>query len=54
MKYVYENFEGWFNEIENYSTRGDRFFDELQNMTDERVKEWLRAAFECGRLKDEE
>lgn len=49
MKYEYETFEDWFYETENYSFRGDRFYEELQYMSEERLKEWLRAAFECGR-----
>lgn len=54
MKHVYEKFEDWFNEIENYGTRSERFLNEIENMSDDRLCEWLRAAFECGRLKDEE
>lgn len=49
MRYEYETFEDWFYETENYSTRGDRFYEELQYMGPERLKEWMRAAFECGR-----
>jgi hypothetical protein len=48
-KYEYEAFEDWFNEIENYGMRGERFFEELDYMSKERLKDWLRAAFECGR-----
>jgi hypothetical protein len=48
-KYEYETFEDWFNEIENYGTREERFFEELDYMSDNRIMDWLRAAFECGR-----
>jgi hypothetical protein len=52
---VYENFEDWFNEIENYSFRSDRFFQHLDLIQDdpqhrnEFLTNWLRAAFESGR-----
>lgn len=52
---IYENFEAWFNEIENYNFRSDRFFqhlDLIQNSERERnefLENWMRAAFEAGR-----
>lgn len=53
----YENFEAWFNELENFNFRSDRFFQHLDLLnssvsTDQRnefVTNWLRAAFEAGR-----
>ncbi len=45
----YEKFEHWFNEIENYSLRSDRFYEEFQNMDPKRAIEWLKAAWECAR-----
>jgi len=51
---VYETFDDWFDEIENYSFRSERFFQHLELLTTERERRefcenWLRAAFECGR-----
>lgn len=55
MKYEYEKFEDWFDEIENYGTRSERFLSILPNdimMSDSMIL-WLRAAFECGRMERE-
>lgn len=49
----YDSFDDWFWEIENFATRGERFYDELQNITPDRAVEWLKAAWECGRIKYE-
>jgi hypothetical protein len=54
---VYENFDDWFDEIENYSFRSERFFQHLELFnstvcTDQRnefITNWMRAAFEAGR-----
>ena len=51
MKYA--KFEDWFDEIENYGFRSERFLDEFKDMSPERAIEWLRAAFECGKMNDE-
>jgi hypothetical protein len=48
----YEKFDDWFWETENYSTRGDRFYEEFRNMTPERAFEWLKAAWECARMEE--
>lgn len=45
----YKEFDDWFWEIENYATRGERFFDELQHMDNRRALEWLKACWECAR-----
>lgn len=51
----YKDFDAWFWEIENYATRGERFFEELKHMDDRRGLEWLKAAWECATaLRDEE
>lgn len=50
----YKSFEDWFNEIENFSTRGERFFEELSYMTPQRAEEWLRAAWSCALNEGEE
>ena len=46
----YNTFEDWFEEIENYGQRSERFYGELPNdiaLSDTMIL-WLRAAFECG------
>lgn len=40
-----ESFEKYFNELEGYHLRSERFYEELRSMTPERMVEWLRAAF---------
>ena len=53
----YPTFEAWFNELENYNFRSDRFFQyvDLFNGTastetrNQFLTDWLRAAFEAGR-----
>lgn len=46
----YSNFEDWFNEIENYGLRSERFYEEFPNI-DPRMIEWLKASWECAREK---
>lgn len=52
---IYETFEDWFNELENYNFRSDRFFQHLDVIQDsprqrnEFLENWMRAAFEAGR-----
>jgi hypothetical protein len=52
---VYESFEDWFNEIESYGFRSERFFQHLDIISpntehrNEFIKNWMRAAFEAGR-----
>ena len=61
VKYEYPTFESWYNEIENYSFRSDRFLQHLDllNSTidtrqrNEFVENWLRAAFESARLTND-
>ena len=48
----YKDFDEWFNERENFATRGERFYEEMQHMTNERAIEWLKAAWECARMDD--
>ena len=53
----YPTFEAWFNELENYNFRSDRFFQyvDLFNGTastetrNQFLTDWMRAAFEAGR-----
>ena len=52
---MYEKFEDWFQEIENYSFRSDRFFQHLDliqedpHLRNQFLENWLRAAWESGR-----
>jgi hypothetical protein len=51
---IYETFEDWFNELENYNFRSDRFFQHLELLSSARerndfLENWMRAAFEAGR-----
>jgi hypothetical protein len=55
MKYKYKTFDDYFDELENFSMRGDRFHEEFQALDyikRDRMIEWLKAAFECGREKE--
>ena len=46
----YENFEDWFDELENYSLRSDRFYEEWHTgHGSDRFIEWLKAAWNCAR-----
>lgn len=59
MNYEYLTFEDWFDELEKYSFRSERFYsglpEEMRNKkTLEYLELWLRAAFECGRMKENE
>ena len=59
VEYHYEAFDSWFDEIENYSFRSERFFQHLDLFnstvcTDQRnefITNWMRAAFESARLE---
>lgn len=46
-------FEDWFDEIENFSLRSERFFEDLNDydpgINPEIVIKWLRAAYEAGK-----
>lgn len=50
----YKDFDDWFWEIENYATRGERFFDELKDMDDKRGLEWLKACWACAKGENNE
>lgn len=52
---LYENFEDWWLEIENYGTRGERCMESMSNFKSQTGLEanihlWLRAAFDSARL----
>lgn len=43
-----DNFEQWFNELEGYATRAERFYEDLNFDDPQLVKDWLRAAYNQG------
>lgn len=49
--YEYPTFDDWFDELEGFGMRSERFLTELPE--DKRLRDmmimWLQAAFECGR-----
>jgi len=50
----YETFEDWFEELENFSFRSERFFQHLelartQHERNEFCEKWLRTAFDMGK-----
>ena len=50
----YETFEDWFNELEGFSFRSERFFQHLEiartpQERNEFCEKWLRTAFDMGR-----
>lgn len=45
----YKSFDDWFDEIENYSTRGDRFYEDLKHGDPSRILVWLKTAFQMGK-----
>jgi hypothetical protein len=51
---IYKTFDDWFDEIENYNFRSERFFQHLDLLSNTRernefIENWMRAAFEAGR-----
>jgi hypothetical protein len=53
-EYRYETFDDWFHELEKFSFRSERFFETMSmyGVKDtEHIMPWLKAAFECGRMK---
>ncbi len=50
---MYNSFDDWFYEIENYSTRSERFFGEAQCPDPFRktqiMIEWLKTAWDLGK-----
>jgi hypothetical protein len=48
-----DNFERWFNELEGYSTRAERFWEDLEFDDPQLIKDWLRAAYNQG-IRDAE
>lgn len=50
----YPTFEDWWNEVENFGLRSERFHESMTQFSDAgkpvNVEVWLRAAFESARL----
>lgn len=48
-----DGFDEWFYEMEKYSYRSERFYDDFDYAAKTKnydlIKEWLRAAYEMGR-----
>jgi hypothetical protein len=52
----YQQFDDWFDELENFSMRGERFHEEFSHIdyeTRKRMIEWLKAAWLCARNEHE-
>ena len=54
----YETFEDWFLEVENYSTRSERFYESIDSFQSDLGKQanlltWLKAAFDSARLEQD-
>jgi hypothetical protein len=49
---VYLTFDDWWNEIESFGLRSERFYDSMQHFSNNgqtaNIEVWLRAAFEAG------
>ena len=50
---LYQKFDEYFNEVENYSLRSERYYDSFENFTNKQalaasMKLWLEAAFIQG------
>ena len=43
-----DEFNSWFNEIETYCLRSERFYEELPSMTSHQMLDWLKAAYMQG------
>ncbi len=43
-----DEFNSWFNEIETYCLRSERFYEELPSMTSHQILQWLKAAYLHG------
>jgi hypothetical protein len=57
-KQQYNSFDDWWNEIENFSLRSERFFESMTQFSATgkpvNMELWLRAAFDAARAQQEE
>ena len=49
----YVNFDDWFNELENYSLRSERFYAQLDAIKEQELRQrfvmrWMEVAWEQG------
>lgn len=54
LNYEYSEFTHWFNELECYGLRSERFFDLINNEKDvlkrfQHITKWMEASFDMGR-----
>lgn len=42
------NFSEWLNQIENFSTRAERLYGDIEDGDPETIMRWIRAAYEVG------
>ena len=53
----YKNFEDWFDELEGYGFRSERFFSDVGNsdsfMRIGLLREWMKTAWELGKQSHE-
>ena len=51
---MYNTFNDWLGEVENYGTRLERFYEEVEHLTENNIKnyaillKWLQAAYDAG------
>ncbi len=55
-EYHYNTFEDWFDELEKFSFRSERWTETMdmyskKDIINTKAIEWLKAAFECGRMQ---
>jgi hypothetical protein len=58
MMPLYPTFEDWWNEIESFSLRSERFFESMTQFSETgkpvNAELWLRAAFDAARTQQGE
>lgn len=50
----YKNIDDWWNEIENFGLRMERFFEEFDHLSNEdqqKIKKWVESAWLCANEK---
>jgi len=41
-------FDDWFNEVEVFSLRSERFYDGVDKFINDLILSWIKAAYEAG------
>lgn len=53
----YKNFEDWFDELEGYGLRSERFFSDAECpdpfIKNRSLREWMKTAWELGKQSNE-